>query len=130
MLTLVVKTFEGLHPKVTTKQNFDVLLVPPDHSTRSLSDNYYYDEKTCLRAHMTAHSVDLMKENKAFLSCGDVYRRDEIDATHYPVFHQIDGVRVFSKEEYKKLNKDPSLSFEDFVVMRLQKDLEGWVKSM
>ena len=33
---------------------------------------------------------------------GDVYRRDEIDASHYPVFHQMEGVRLFSKEELIK----------------------------
>ena len=34
----------------------------------------------------------------AFLMAGDVYRRDTVDATHYPVFHQIDGVRVFDAD--------------------------------
>jgi phenylalanyl-tRNA synthetase alpha chain len=33
--------------------------------------------------------------NTAFLCSGDVYRRDEIDSSHYPVFHQMEGVRVF-----------------------------------
>lgn len=37
--------------------------------------------------------------HRNFLVCGDVYRRDAIDATHYPVFHQMEGVKVFSKEE-------------------------------
>lgn len=38
-----------------------------------------------------------MIENKvdAFVVVGDVYRRDEIDATHYPVFHQVEIVRIF-----------------------------------
>jgi phenylalanyl-tRNA synthetase alpha subunit len=35
----------------------------------------------------------------AFLCSGDVYRRDEIDATHYPIFHQMEGVRIFTDEE-------------------------------
>ncbi|CAM9639702.1 unnamed protein product [Phaeothamnion confervicola] len=35
----------------------------------------------------------------AFLVSGDVYRRDEIDSSHYPVFHQMEGVRVFSDSE-------------------------------
>lgn len=35
---------------------------------------------------------------RAFFVTGDVYRRDSIDATHYPVFHQMEGVRVISPE--------------------------------
>ena len=34
----------------------------------------------------------------AFLVTGDVYRRDTIDATHYPIFHQMEGVRMFSPQ--------------------------------
>jgi phenylalanyl-tRNA synthetase alpha subunit len=33
-----------------------------------------------------------------------VYRRDEIDSTHYPVFHQIEGVRLVGKSEFTKIN--------------------------
>jgi len=39
-----------------------------------------------------------------FLVVGDVYRRDEIDSTHYPVFHQIEGVRLVGESEFTKLN--------------------------
>lgn len=42
---------------------------------------------------------------RAFLVTGDVYRRDSIDATHYPVFHQMEGVRVFSPEVGKRGGK-------------------------
>ena len=52
------------------------------------------------RAHTSAHQVDLMKEGKnSFLCTGDVYRRDTIDKSHYPIFHQMEGVRLFDKEE-------------------------------
>ncbi|KAK1864877.1 hypothetical protein I4F81_007413 [Pyropia yezoensis] len=45
---------------------------------------------------MTAHTVPLLGAGTpAFLTAGDVYRRDTIDATHYPAFHQMDGVRLF-----------------------------------
>ena len=36
-----------------------------------------------------------------FLVTGDVYRRDTIDATHYPIFHQMEGVRLFNPETLK-----------------------------
>lgn len=44
----------------------------------------------------SAHQSTLLgKGLEAFLCTGDVYRRDEIDRTHYPVFHQMEGVRIF-----------------------------------
>lgn len=53
-----------------------------------------------LRAHTSAHQRDLVRAGlDAFLVAGDVYRRDEIDASHYPVFHQMEGVRLFSNHQ-------------------------------
>lgn len=53
-----------------------------------------------LRAHTTAHTSDIIASGlDRFLSVGDVYRRDSIDRTHYPVFHQMDGTRLFIGEE-------------------------------
>lgn len=53
-----------------------------------------------LRAHTSAHQRELVSSGlDAFLLAGDVYRRDEIDASHYPVFHQMEGVRLFSNYE-------------------------------
>ena len=81
-------------------QNFDALLVPVDHVSRRVHDTYYANEATVLRTHTSAHQIHLMTAGEtAFLVAGDVYRRDEIDASHYPVFHQMEGVRLFSKEE-------------------------------
>ena len=51
-----------------------------------------------LRTHTSAHQSTLMKSGKeAFLCTGDVYRRDEIDATHFPAFHQMEGVKLFDE---------------------------------
>ncbi|KAL3271361.1 hypothetical protein HHI36_021845 [Cryptolaemus montrouzieri] len=92
--------YNNLSPVVTTEQNFDSLLIPTDHVSRSKSDCYYLNRKYLLRAHMTAHQSELMKSGlDNFLMAGDVYRRDEIDRTHYPVFHQIDGVRLRSRNQ-------------------------------
>lgn len=41
-----------------------------------------------------------------FVCAGDVYRRDSIDATHYPVFHQMEGVRVFSPADWEAAGMD------------------------
>lgn len=77
-------------------QNFDDVLVPPDHVSRSYNDTYYVDSQTVLRCHTSAHQAELLRKgHNNFLVTGDVYRRDSIDATHYPVFHQ-----VFSRKLY------------------------------
>ncbi|KAM9332510.1 phenylalanine--tRNA ligase, mitochondrial isoform 2-T2 [Pholidichthys leucotaenia] len=91
---------DNLSPVVTTEQNFDSLLIPPDHPSRKRGDNYYLNRTTMLRAHTSAHQKELVSSGlDAFLLAGDVYRRDEIDASHYPVFHQIEGVRLFTDHE-------------------------------
>lgn len=96
----VFSVFDQLSPVVTTEQNFDSLLISPDHPSRQRSDCYYVNKSTLLRAHTTAHQAELLQAGlNAFLVVGDVYRRDEIDASHYPVFHQLDAVRLYAKHE-------------------------------
>lgn len=71
-------------------QNFDDVLVPADHVSRSYNDTYYIDAETVLRCHTSAHQSDLLRKGYTnFLVTGDVYRRDSVDSTHYPVFHQV-----------------------------------------
>lgn len=71
-------------------QNFDEVLVPADHISRSYNDTYYVDSQTVLRCHTSAHQAELLRNGHThFLVTGDVYRRDSIDSTHYPVFHQV-----------------------------------------
>jgi len=101
------KLFDDVNPVVTIQQNFDSVLVPEDHVSRSKSDNYYLNAENLLRAHTSAHQVQFMqKEETAFLVAGDVYRRDEIDRSHYPVFHQMEAVRLFSLTELNKLTNE------------------------
>jgi phenylalanyl-tRNA synthetase alpha chain len=91
------RAFEAeLSPLVSVAANFDELLTPADHVSRRPSDTFYVDDATLLRCHMTAHQTALLRGgHSAFLMVGDVYRRDTVDATHAPVFHQVDGVRVW-----------------------------------
>ncbi|XP_051872364.1 phenylalanine--tRNA ligase, mitochondrial isoform X2 [Pristis pectinata] len=92
--------YDNLSPVVSTEQNFDSLLVPPDHASRRKGDNFYLNRTNMLRAHTSAHQRDLIRAGlNAFLVFGDVYRRDEIDKSHYPVFHQMEGVRLFTNHE-------------------------------
>ena len=102
--------FDDVGPVVTTEQNFDSLLVPPGHVSRSRKDNYYINSTHMLRAHTSAHQRDFIKMGfDRFLVTGDVYRRDEIDSTHYPVFHQMEGVRLYTKHELFQSAGDDSL---------------------
>lgn len=98
--TPLFSVYDGLSPVVTVQQNFDTLLIPQNHASRRKEDNYYLNRDHMLRAHTSAHQWDLIHSGlDAFLAVGDVYRRDTIDNTHYPVFHQMEGVRLFSCHE-------------------------------
>lgn len=99
----IYTSIEDTPPVVTIEQNFDSLLVPKVHISRNSNDNYYINGETMLRAHTSAHQRDFVRMGfNQFLVTGDVYRRDEIDSTHYPVFHQMEGVRIYSKHELLK----------------------------
>lgn len=98
---------DNLSPIVTTEQNFDSICIPNDHISRTKSMNYYINQNTLLRAHTSAHQVDLIRSGlNAFLCIGDVYRRDSIDPTHYPIFHQCEGVQLFNKEQLFIANRN------------------------
>ncbi|GLC48484.1 hypothetical protein PLESTB_000103000 [Pleodorina starrii] len=101
--------FDDRFPIVSTRANFDEVLVPADHISRSPNDTYYVDANTVLRCHTSAHQAETLRAgHSAFLVTGDVYRRDSIDATHYPVFHQMEGVRVFSEADWLASGLDPT----------------------
>ncbi|KAG8941719.1 hypothetical protein FRC03_004042, partial [Tulasnella sp. 419] len=90
------KALNSLSPLVTPKQNFDDLGFPLDHPGRSLTDSYYINRDMMLRTHTSAHEVDVFRQGvEKWLLIADVYRRDEIDSSHYPVFHQVEGARTF-----------------------------------
>ena len=108
-------TYDNISPIVTVTQNFQSLLVPNDHPSRSKTDCYYVNQDTVLRAHTTAHQAELISMGlNNFLVFGDVYRKDEIDSMHYPVFHQADAVRLCTAEEVfqNTNNSDGSRLFE------------------
>ncbi|KAI4341892.1 hypothetical protein MLD38_026563 [Melastoma candidum] len=114
--------FDDLCPIVSVKQNFDDVLVPANHVSRSYNDTYYIDPQTVLRCHTSAHQAELLSSGyKQFLVTGDVYRRDSIDSTHYPVFHQMEGVRVFSPSDWESSGKGSTT----YVAEDLKKCLEG-----
>lgn len=93
------KTHNNLFPIVTTLQNFDSLGFPLDHVGRNRSDTYYVNKSTVLRTHTSAHQADTFRNNESegYLISADVYRRDAIDRSHYPVFHQMEGARTWDR---------------------------------
>lgn len=93
------KYHNDYHPVVSTHQNFDSLGFPPNHPGRALSDTYYINDKTLLRTHTSAHQADVFRANESdgYLISADVYRRDAIDRSHYPVFHQMEGARSWDR---------------------------------
>jgi len=71
------------------------LITSPVPSPGSKSDTFYITEDTLLRTQTSAHQNENIRKSDAFCVFADVYRRDQIDATHYPVFHQIEMVRLY-----------------------------------
>jgi len=88
-----------LSPIVSVHQNFDSLGFPADHPGRSRTDTYYLNKESVLRTHTSAHQADVFRSNASpgYLISADVYRRDAIDRSHYPVFHQMEGARTWDR---------------------------------
>nr|WP_278183684.1 phenylalanine--tRNA ligase subunit alpha [Anaerofustis stercorihominis] len=79
------------------KYNFDNLNVPLDHSSRDESDTFYVEGGNCLRTQTSPVQIRAMKDQELpikVIAPGKVYRTDEIDATHSPLFHQLEGLIV------------------------------------
>lgn len=81
----------------TVFHNFDALNTPANHTSRDEGDTFYIDQGHVLRTHTSPMQVRTMQENKPPIRVvvpGMVARRDEIDATHTPVFHQMEGLVI------------------------------------
>jgi len=87
-------------PEVELSANvFDKLGTPEGHPSRDWGDTFYFDRESqyVLRTHTSAVQVRVMENQKPpirVVSPGRVYRKDEVDATHSPMFHQIEGLVV------------------------------------
>ena len=91
--------FEIIHgPEIETEEyNFDMLNIKESHPARQMHDTFYVeDKKRVLRTHTSPVQIRAMLKNKpplAFISGGKVYRKDD-DATHLPMFHQVEGIYI------------------------------------
>jgi phenylalanyl-tRNA synthetase alpha chain len=91
--------FNEVHgPEIETEEfNFDMLNIKKSHPARQMHDTFYVEgKKNVLRTHTSPVQIRSMLETKppiAFTSAGKVYRKDD-DATHLPMFHQVEGICV------------------------------------
>ena len=85
-------------PEVETDYyNFEALNIPADHPARDMQDTFYLGENILLRTQTSAAQIRTMKNRKPpirIVCPGRVFRADEVDATHSPVFHQMEGLVV------------------------------------
>ncbi|KDR81618.1 hypothetical protein GALMADRAFT_59090 [Galerina marginata CBS 339.88] len=89
----------AISPLVSPYKNFDELSFPANHPGRAVTDSYYVNRNMMLRTHTSAHEVEMFRKGETkWLLTADVYRRDEIDASHYPIFHQVEGARIFDTD--------------------------------
>lgn len=87
-----------LGPEIETDaNNFDALNIPPDHPAREGLDSFYLRPDLVLRTHTSPMQVRAMREHGppiAIIVPGKAYRRDQIDARHLYMFHQVEGLMV------------------------------------
>jgi phenylalanyl-tRNA synthetase alpha chain len=76
--------------------NFEALNIPPDHPARDMQDTFYFNDQVLLRTHTSPMQIRVMEERRPpvrIIAPGKVYRRD-LDMTHSPMFHQVEGLLV------------------------------------
>lgn len=81
----------------TVENNFDALNSPENHPSRDFSDTFYITEDLLLRTHTSPVQIRAMKEMKAplrIVSAGRTFRFDQVDDTHSPMFHQLEGLVI------------------------------------
>ena len=85
-------------PEVETdRHNFELLNIPKNHPARDMQDSFYINDSIVLRTHTSPVQARTMLSQKPpirVICPGRVYRVDEVDATHSPVFHQIEGLVI------------------------------------
>ena len=77
--------------------NFEALNIPKNHPARDTQDTFYISENVVLRTQTSPMQIRTMKKTKPpirIIAPGRVYRSDAVDATHSPLFHQIEGLVV------------------------------------
>ena len=90
------EVFDGREAE-TVYYNFEALNTHEAHPSRDPRDTFYLDEDTVLRTHTSPSQIRAMESREPpvyIVSLGRVYRRDTLDATHTPVFHQVEALAI------------------------------------
>lgn len=77
--------------------NFEALNIPKDHPARDTQDTFYINDNVVLRTQTSPIQIRVMEKQKPpirIIAPGRVYRSDALDATHSPLFHQVEGLVV------------------------------------
>ena len=100
----IVDIFAGLGYRVeegpeieTDHYNFTALNIPPHHPARDMQDTFYLSASELLRTHTSPVQIRHLEKNPPpvrIVAPGRVYRRDAVDATHSPVFHQVEVLAI------------------------------------
>lgn len=107
-------------PEVETDYyNFEALNIPREHPARDMHDTLYINDHIVLRTHTSPVQIRVMEKQPPpirIISPGRCYRKDTPDATHSPVFHQVEGLCV-----------DEAITFADLkgVILTFAKDMFG-----
>ena len=94
-------------PEVETDHhNFTALNIPPDHPARDMQDTFYLKDNLLLRTHTSPVQIRHLETHAPpvrIVAPGRVYRRDAVDATHSPVFHQVEVLAIDESLDFSHL---------------------------
>ena len=100
------------------KYNFELVNVPKDHPSRDMQDSLYITNEILMRTQTSntqPRAMERIKPPFKVFSFGRVFRKDEIDATHTPAFHQLEGIYIDKKVSLADLKHDLSLILKKYL---------------
>ncbi|MFW6158141.1 MAG: phenylalanine--tRNA ligase subunit alpha [Planctomycetota bacterium] len=96
--------------------NFDALNIPPDHPSRDAFDTFYIDDERLLRSHTSPVQIRVMETRQPpirIVAPGKVFRPDTVDASHYPMFFQLEGLYVDEGVTFADLKAVLTMSMQE-----------------
>lgn len=100
------------------KYNFELLNIPKDHPSRDMQDSLFITKDILMRTQTSntqPRAMEKIKPPFKVFSFGRVFRKDEIDATHTPAFHQLEGIYIDKKVSLADLKHDLSLILKKYL---------------
>lgn len=101
--------------------NFEALNFPPDHPAQDMHDTLYLSEKRLMRTHTSPVQIRYMETHEPpvrIVAPGRVYRKDALDATHSPIFHQVEILAVDDRITFSDLKGTLVLFIEELLGKR------------